>query len=102
MDGLGSIAAVVVGVTSGGATLRAARLASASALVAGALSMAVSEYISVQSQRDAEQADVAAELKEQKRNPLAELHELAKLYMNRGVDETLAVRIKAAARRVRS
>jgi len=94
MDGLGSIAAVVVGVTSGGATLRAVRLASASALVAGALSMAVSEYISVQSQRDAELADVLAELNEQKKNPMAELRELAEMYINRGVEETLSVRLR--------
>jgi VIT1/CCC1 family predicted Fe2+/Mn2+ transporter len=62
-------------------------------LVAGAMSMAVGEFVSVSSQRDAEQADVAREARELAREPQAELKELAMIYVKRGLDKELAARV---------
>jgi VIT1/CCC1 family predicted Fe2+/Mn2+ transporter len=62
-------------------------------LVAGAMSMAAGEYVSVSSQADAEKADLARETRELQERPDAELDELIRIYMERGLDEELARRV---------
>jgi VIT1/CCC1 family predicted Fe2+/Mn2+ transporter len=70
-------------------------------LAAGAMAIAVGEYVSVASQRDTEHADLALERKELESSPEAELEELTRLYMARGVDRGLAVRVALATPSVR-
>ena len=65
-------------------------IAGVAGLVAGAMSMAAGEYVSVSSQADSEQADLARERKELSENPVFELDELADIYVTRGVDRELA------------
>jgi VIT1/CCC1 family predicted Fe2+/Mn2+ transporter len=65
-------------------------LAGAAGLVAGAMSMAAGEYVSVSSQADTEQADLARERKELASNPAAEEEELTQIYIKRGLERTLA------------
>ena len=65
-------------------------IAGIAGLVAGAMSMAAGEYVSVSSQSDTEQADLARERKELNENPAFELDELAEIYVRRGVDKPLA------------
>ena len=93
MDGLGSIAALLLGVQGGAASRRAILLAGASGAVAGALSMGVSEYVSVASQRDAQRADVAAEAAALREAPADELAELRRIYVARGLDDDTAARV---------
>jgi VIT1/CCC1 family predicted Fe2+/Mn2+ transporter len=62
-------------------------------LVAGAMSMAAGEYVSVSSQSDTEQADIARERKELSEAPKAELEELAQIYVKRGVDRAVALQV---------
>jgi VIT1/CCC1 family predicted Fe2+/Mn2+ transporter len=62
-------------------------------LVAGAMSMAVGEYVSVSSQRDAERADIKRENLELTGQPQAELNELAMIYVKRGLDKNLAMKV---------
>src|ERR1019366_2536794 len=64
-----------------------------SGLVAGSMSMAVGEYVSVSAQRDSEQADVALERQELADEPRAELKELAMIYVNRGLEKDLAMKV---------
>lgn len=68
-------------------------VAAVAGLVAGAMSMAVGEYMSVSSQRDAEQADVERETRELASQPRAELNELALIYVRRGVEKELAMKV---------
>jgi VIT1/CCC1 family predicted Fe2+/Mn2+ transporter len=68
-------------------------LAGVAGLVAGAMSMAAGEYVSVSSQRDAEQADIELEKKELATEPAAELDELTMIYMKRGLDRDLAKKV---------
>ena len=92
-DGLVSTASLMLGVGGGSDELRTLVLAGVAGLVAGALSMAVGEYISMSSQRDAEQADIAKEAAEQAAGPAArarELEELAAIYEARGLSPPLA------------
>ena len=89
-DGILSTAAVVVGVAAARTGRNDVLIAGIAALVAGALSMAVGEYVSVSSQRDAEQADLAVEAEALARAPRAELHELARIYEDRGVEPGIA------------
>jgi len=89
-DGILSTAAVVVGVAAARTGRNDVLIAGIAALVAGALSMAVGEYVSVSSQRDAEQADLAVEAEALRDHPRAELHELARIYEERGVEPDLA------------
>jgi VIT1/CCC1 family predicted Fe2+/Mn2+ transporter len=99
MDGVGSIASLLMGVQGGSASAHTTLLAGASGAVAGALSMGVSEYVSVSSQRDAEAADVRAEAAEQAKGPAAraaELAELARIYEARGCPPALAADVAAA------
>jgi len=89
-DGILSVAGLVIGVAAANASRSALVTAGLAGLVAGAMSMAVGEYISVSSQRDAEQADLKIEAEAIAENRRAELHELAKIYEERGVEPGLA------------
>src|SRR3984885_8741025 len=89
-DGILSTASLVVGVAAASATQDAVLIAGVAGLVAGAMSMAAGEYVSVSSQSDSEQADLARERKELSESPEFELDELAEIYVKRGVDRDLA------------
>jgi vacuolar iron transporter family protein len=89
-DGILSTAALVIGVAAADTTRNDVLIAGIAALVAGALSMAVGEYVSVSSQRDAEQADLDIEAEALRENPRGELHELTRIYQQRGVEPGLA------------
>lgn len=89
-DGLVSTASLVVGVASAEASSRAVLVAGVAGLVAGAMSMAAGEYVSVSSQADTEQADLARERKELATDPEFELDELTGIYVKRGVSPELA------------
>jgi vacuolar iron transporter family protein len=89
-DGLVSTASLVVGVAAAGSGRPEILIAGLAGLVAGAMSMAAGEYVSVSSQTDAEQADIARETKELKETPEGELDELTNIYVERGLDEDLA------------
>jgi VIT1/CCC1 family predicted Fe2+/Mn2+ transporter len=98
-DGLVSIAALLMGVGAGTKDLSVLRLSGVAGLIAGALSMAVGEYVSVSSQRDAEKADIEKEVLEQLKGPEAqrrELDELAAIYEARGVPAELARQVAVA------
>jgi VIT1/CCC1 family predicted Fe2+/Mn2+ transporter len=92
-DAIVSTASLMVGVAASSATEASILLAGIAGLVAGAMSMAVGEYVSVSSQRDAEQADIDREKKELASEPHAELHELATIYEKRGLDKALAMKV---------
>jgi len=89
-DGLVSTASLVVGVAAAGSGHAEVLIAGLAGLVAGAMSMAAGEYVSVSSQTDAEQADIARETSELRETPKAELEELTRIYCARGLDATLA------------
>jgi vacuolar iron transporter family protein len=89
-DGMLSNAGLVIGVAAANASRSALVTAGLAGLVAGALSMSVGEYISVSSQRDAEEADIKVEAEAIAENRRAEMHELAKIYEERGVEPGLA------------
>lgn len=89
-DGLVSTASLVVGVASAQATSQATLVAGIAGLVAGAMSMAAGEYVSVSSQADTERADLARERRELATDPEAELQELARIYQTRGLSPDLA------------
>ena len=92
-DGIVSTAALVVGVAAAHSGRSAVLLAGLAGLVAGAMSMAAGEYVSVSSQADTEKADLARERKELTESPEAELHELQQIYVDRGLDADLALRV---------
>lgn len=92
-DGVVSVSSLVVGVASGGAAADVILLTGMAGLVAGALSMAAGEYISVRSQADTEQADLEREKRELREVPDSELAELTQIYVRRGLDEELAGRV---------
>jgi VIT1/CCC1 family predicted Fe2+/Mn2+ transporter len=92
-DGIVSTASLVVGVAAAHATTHAVLVAGVSGLVAGAMSMAAGEYVSVSSQADTERADLALERKELATNPAAELAELTRFYVDRGLDPELAKQV---------
>ncbi len=89
-DGIVSTACLIIAVAASGATRQAVVLAGISALVAGAFSMAIGEYTSVSSQRDAEQADIAKERRELAETPERELRELTRIYIDKGLSHDLA------------
>jgi len=89
-DGTISVASLVVGVAVSGATQSSVLLTGVAGLVAGAMSMAAGEYVSVQSQADTEGADIERERLELGTQPERELAELASIYVSRGLDQTLA------------
>jgi VIT1/CCC1 family predicted Fe2+/Mn2+ transporter len=89
-DGIVSTASLVAGVAASNATHGQILIAGTAGLVAGAMSMAAGEYVSVKSQAETEEADLARERQELKGDPEAEHVELAKIYERRGVDPVLA------------
>ena len=89
-DGIVSTASLVLGVAAAGADTKGILIAGVAGLVAGAMSMAAGEYVSVSSQSDTERADLARESKELAANPVQEHAELMAIYAKRGLDETLA------------
>lgn len=89
-DGLVSTASLVVGVAAAGTGRNEILIAGVAGLVAGSLSMAAGEYVSVSSQEDTEQADLARERAELEDDPEAEEKELAAIYVQRGLDRELA------------
>jgi vacuolar iron transporter family protein len=89
-DGIISTASLIVGVAAAAAKQNDVLIAGVSGLVAGAMSMAAGEYVSVSSQSDTEKADLAKERRELRSNPEGELDELAEIYAKRGVDLDLA------------
>jgi VIT1/CCC1 family predicted Fe2+/Mn2+ transporter len=98
-DGILSTASLVLGVAASGASSATIVTAGVAGLVAGALSMAAGEYVSVSSQRDAEQADLRLEQRELSRDPDGELRELAGLYERRGLPPALASEVASALSR---
>ena len=95
-DGIVSTASLVVGVAAAGADHATVLMTSVSGLIAGAMSMAAGEYISVHSQKDTEDADLARERAELQANPAAEKQELAAIYGERGLQAPLAQQVAAA------
>ncbi len=89
-DGIVSTASLIVGVAAAGADPSAILLTGVAGLVAGAMSMAAGEYVSVHSQADAEKADLKVEKQELREEPEAELRELAGIYVKRGLEPALA------------
>ncbi|MFI5152858.1 MAG: VIT family protein [Chitinophagales bacterium] len=92
-DGILSTASLAIGVAAASDTRSPIVLAALAGLVAGALSMASGEYVSVSSQSDIEKADLNREKKELVTMPETELKELAKLYQDRGLDSALAMKV---------
>jgi VIT1/CCC1 family predicted Fe2+/Mn2+ transporter len=95
-DGIVSTASLVVGVAASGATRETILLAGVAGLVAGAMSMAAGEYVSVSSQADTEEADIAIEVEELAMDPARELDELARIYETRGLEPALARQVADA------
>jgi len=89
-DAIVSTASLMIGVAASSASQGAILVAGVAGLVAGAMSMAVGEFVSVSSQRDSERADVARERQELADDPASELKELAGIYRRRGLDADLA------------
>ena len=92
-DAIVSTASLMIGVAASSAPKGAILVAGVAGLVAGSMSMAVGEYVSVSSQRDAEQADIERETRELTGQPQAELRELAMIYVNRGLEKELAMQV---------
>ncbi len=92
-DGTISVASLVVGVAASGASQNAILLTAVAGLVAGAMSMAAGEYVSVQSQSDTEEADLARERHELATHPEHELAELTAIYVGRGLEQPLAEQV---------
>ena len=92
-DGIVSTASLVIGVAAAAASRNAVLLAGVAGLVAGATSMAAGEYVSVSSQRDAEQADIGRERQELAADPEFEQAELTEVYVRQGLDRELAATV---------
>jgi VIT1/CCC1 family predicted Fe2+/Mn2+ transporter len=92
-DGIVSTAALIFGVAGAAVSHQAMLISGVAAVVAGALSMAVGEYISVSSQRDLEEAELAQERRELEENPEYELRELTGLLEERGISADLSHRV---------
>lgn len=89
-DGIISTASLILGVASASSSSSQAVLSGIAGLVAGAMSMAAGEYVSVSSQSDTEHADLSREKQEIAQNPQAEKEELAQIYVGRGLEANLA------------
>jgi len=89
-DGTISVSSLAVGIAAAGADRQALLLSAVAATVAGAMSMATGEFVSVQSQADTEAADLARERQELASDPAGELAELTDIYRRRGLDAALA------------
>ena len=92
-DGILSTASIIIGVAAAATTRESIVLAGIAGLVAGALSMAAGEYVSVSSQSDIETADLKREQQELDEYPKEELQELAKIYSNRGLTHELSLEV---------
>jgi VIT1/CCC1 family predicted Fe2+/Mn2+ transporter len=92
-DGIVSTASLVVGIASAGAARADILIASIAGLVAGAMSMAAGEYVSVSSQADTEHADIEREKRELATDTAAEHEELTNIYIERGLDRELATEV---------
>jgi len=92
-DGIVSTASLIVGVAAAGAEQQTILLSGIAGWVAGAMSMAAGEYVSVHSQVDAEQAELRVEKEEIKEDPAAEMRELASIYVQRGLEPALAKQV---------
>lgn len=92
-DGIVSTASLIVGVAVAAATKSEVLLAGTAGLVAGAMSMAAGEYVSVSSQADTEHADLAREREELRTDPAGEERELTGIYVKRGLEPELASRV---------
>lgn len=95
-DGIVSTSSLMIGIAAAAATFNDILLAGIAALVAGALSMAAGEYVSVSSQSDTERADLRTERKALAEDPDGELHELQNIYMARGLSADLALKVASA------
>lgn len=89
-DGIVSTSSLIIGVAAAQASIGQILIAGLSGLVAGAMSMAAGEYVSVSSQADTENADLELEKKHLEEHPEFELEELSTIYQNRGLDAVLA------------
>jgi len=94
-DGIVSTASLVMGVAAAGADSNNILIAGIAGLVAGAMSMAAGEYVSVSSQSDTERADLDRERRELATDPKHEHEELAAIYVKRGLDSELAAEVSA-------
>jgi VIT1/CCC1 family predicted Fe2+/Mn2+ transporter len=92
-DAIVSVSSLMIGVGAADASKQTTLVAGVAGLVAGAMSMAVGEFVSVSAQRDSEQADIARESEELATSPEAELQELAAIYHHRGLDKDLAMEV---------
>lgn len=95
-DGILSVASVALGVAASGASRGVVATAGVAALAAGAMSMAAGEFVSVSSQRDTENADLAREERELADDPEGELRELTNIYVDRGLAPELAREVAEA------
>lgn len=92
-DGIVSTASLIIGVAAAGSSQSNILLAGVAGLIAGAMSMAAGEYVSVSSQADSEKADLARERAELEADPQGELEELAGLYEARGISPRLSMEV---------
>ena len=92
-DGIVSTASLVIGVAAASTGRAEVLVAGVAGLIAGAMSMAAGEYVSVSSQADTERADLGRERQELAQDPAAELAELAKIYVGRGIEPALAKQV---------
>ena len=100
-DGIVSTASLIIGVAAANGGKEAVLVAGVAGLVAGAMSMAAGEYVSVHSQADTEKADIAKETHELETDPDGELKELTAIYVHRGLTPDLAKQVAMQWRRVR-
>ena len=92
-DGIVSTASLIVGVAAAGASQGTVLMTGVAGLVAGAMSMAAGEYVSVHSQADTEAAELVRERAELEADPAAELRELTAIYVARGLEPALALQV---------
>lgn len=95
-DGIVSTSSLMIGIAAASSNRTAVITAGIAGLTAGALSMAIGEYVSVSSQRDSERADIAIEQRSLAANPQEELKELAQIYEQRGLKPGLALQVAEA------
>tara|TARA_R110002049_G_scaffold210401_7_gene381278 strand:- start:1957 stop:2646 length:690 start_codon:yes stop_codon:yes gene_type:complete len=94
-DGIVSTASLIIGVAAASSSQESVLLAGVAGLVAGAMSMAAGEYVSVSSQTDTEKADLALEARSLEQNYEMEKQELAEIYEDRGIEPALATEVAA-------
>ncbi len=92
-DGVVSTASLIIGVAAASISRGAVLTAGVAGMVAGSLAMGAGEYVSVHSQRDVEEADIALERRQLRENPAGELDELVGIYVKRGLDRELAQKV---------